>query len=250
MWVEVRRWQCRVGKPKFVKLGDEHQYQGFRSVYAYDDAARAVIEAAGSTAGIDHLPVYSDQLFLDFDDVDPAATLVHLYDEGHAFTLWNSGNRSVHVHVALEPMRGTSVPYSQRRWVEQHAPNADVTFYHHAGQYRLPDTPHEKTGRRKLLVATNGGSCLTIPLVVRPALAAVAGTSRAAPALAAKLLRARGTGGRRQYAWHLAMAARSEGLELALALQQILWWNQRYAIPPLDPNVVSEKVHEVYRSRP
>jgi hypothetical protein len=246
-WVEVRRWQQRPGKPFFVRLGSEHGYQGFRSVYAYPSDIKSLIEGTGNMTGLGSLPVYSDMLFLDFDNIDPADTVMHLYDEGIGFTIWTSGNRSVHLHVAIEPMLGPHVPYSQRVWVEQHAPGADLSFYHHSGQFRLNGTPHEKTGKRKALISDRPGDLLTIPVVERPALKAkcegAGGTS-----FMAHLLRRKTEGGRRVYVWHLAKQALADGIPLAVALERILWWNDKHAIPSLDRHQVEDKVYEVYRS--
>ena len=250
--VEVRRWQYRVGPPFFVTLGNERGYQGFRSVYAYPDHVRKHITQTRTTAGIEDMPVFSDMLFLDFDNVDPTDAIMHLYDEGYGFTVWTSGNRSYHVHVSIEPMLDADAPYSQRVWAEKFAPGCDLSFYHHAGQFRLAGTPHEKTGQRKELLRSKVGDLLTIPLVGRPRLTApgTMGGRAGNGAFASRLLRGKGEGGRRVYVWHLAKVALAEGLPLDVALREILWWNSRYATPSLNPNQVSEKVHEVYRGSP
>lgn len=248
-WLEIRAWQERVGVPFFVSLDDYKtglRYIGFRSVYAYPDHVKQAITEQRSTAGLDWAPVYADQLLVDFDNNDAAAGefVAYLYDEGYACEVYNSGNRSTHVHVWCEPADGTWVPWSQRCWVAKHAPGADLTFYHQAGQFRLPGTRHAKTGRRKELQHELSGKLLAIDRVDKP----LATASAPKPgAFFAHLLRHKGEGERRVYVWHLAKQARAEGYEFAEALAHILWWNARYCVPALAQDAVRQKVLEVYR---
>lgn len=249
-YIEVRPWKQRRGPPRFVPLGGEAGQTGFRSVYAYSPEVKAAIETQGSTADLGWAPVYSDCLFVDFDGADPGPFLVWLYDEGYGFELWDSGSKGHHVHVQLEPMEGSSVPHSQKKWVAANVPLADTTFYHQAGQFRLPRTVHDKTGKRKELLAKRGGKRLEIPLVEKPAaygdksLCGLGGEV----ALAGQLIRSKGQGERSVYVWHLAQCARREGLEFGVALSKILWWNSHYSHPPLPGETVTEKVREVYAS--
>ncbi len=248
-WTEIRAWQTRVGAPYFERLDQlEHtSCLGFRSVYAYDDATKYQIECEKSTAGLTGVEVYSDQLLLDFDNCDPVDTLLWLYDEGYTHSVWHSGNRSVHVHVAINPMMGSYVPYSQRVWVQRHVPLADTTFYHYAGQFRLPGTRHEKTGRRKVLKHEHYGKRLEIPRTDKPEVTySVRGNQAGKHSFFAHLLRVKGEGERTVYAWHLAKEAQARGMDLGEALHHILWWNHRHAKPPLHEDAVRRKVLEVY----
>lgn len=253
LYVEVRARQVRTGRPFFVLLSNLEggAYHGFRSVYAYTAETKAAIEAKGSTADLAGVPVYSDTLFVDFDNTDPSPLLFHLYDEEIAHEVWLSGNRSVHVHIHVEPELGPHVPYSQRCWAEEYAPGCDLSFYHAAGQFRLPRTVHEKTGKRKTFDRASGRKRLEVPRATRaaPAVADVAPGFVHKGAFVQHLLTRKREGGRRVYAWHLAMQAFDEGVPFDVALQQILWWNSRNCSPPLESSVVVDRCQAVYRKR-
>jgi hypothetical protein len=62
----------------------------------------------------------------------------------------------------------------------------------------------------------------------------------------AGLLRRKGEGGRRIYVWHLAMLAHAEGVDFSVALERIVWWNNKFSSPPLSVAVIEEKLREVY----
>lgn len=246
-WVEVRPRQMRIARPWFVtleqlKAGD---YVGFRSVYAYPEEVKNLITTNGGTAGLEGQSVFSDMLFVDFDNTDPSELLYFLYDEGVRHEVWASGNRSTHVHVRCEAMFGPDVPWSQKKWVEAHAPGADLTFYHAAGQFRLPRTVHEKTGQRKTFVQGMAGRYLSIPTVARPL--HTPGKQARSGIFHSHLLVPKAEGGRRVYVWHLAKQALAEGLTIDVALDGILWWNSRHCTPPLEETVVRSRVSDVYR---
>lgn len=247
-WLEVRAWKARRGLPFFVRLGEEARCSGFRSVYAYSQDLKDEILARGTTAEMGLVPVYSDVLLLDFDSGDTGDFGEWLIDEGVAFESYISGGRSIHLHVHIVPMFGERVPYSQKGWVIAHAPLADVSFYHAAGQYRLPGTVHEKTGKRKQLTLTHPGRRLEIPTLELPRLMAsgVGGQRETSGAFLPGLMRRKGPGERTVYTWHLAKVARREGVEFDVACTQILWWNRTYSSPPQPEDHVLAKIKEVY----
>jgi hypothetical protein len=251
-WIEVRPWQQRTGRPRFVELDEIGDgYRGFRSVYAYpDDVMQRITEQRG-TAELGGVVVYSDVLFFDFDDTDPSDVLLYLYDEGIAHEVYVSGNRSVHIHVRIEPMTGPDVPYSQKMWVLAHTTQADCTFYHAAGQFRLTGTIHEKTGKKKELIRSMDGADLVIPYQSPPPVAYTTPGKLidASPQFMTHLLRTKTEPGRRVYAWHLAMQAHQEGYAFEDALDKVLWWNRHYSVPPLPTDAVLEKVQSVYKKR-
>lgn len=251
-WCEVRGTKARRGRPVFVTLDDleDGGWRGFRSVYAYSDEVKARIEATGKTSDLGGVSVYSDTLFVDFDNQVVAAEQFRLWliDESCAFSVWDSGNRSYHFHVPIIPMEGSEVPYSQRFWMKEQTPHADVSFYHQAGQFRLPYTQHEKTGQRKYLVNSYDGNRLEIEMQRPPRIASPASQISGGDFFA-HLMHGKGEGGRRIYVWRLAMLALNEGLSYDDALRHILWWNDRYCQPPLLDSTVVAKVAEVYKKR-
>lgn len=247
LWCEVRAWQQRVGKPVLVPLAAVDGYRGFRSVYCFDSVVAGIIRERGSTEGLRDSPVYSDTLFLDFDDTDPTDTMLLLYDEGISHRVYQSGNRSIHIHVDIEPMAGLHVPWSQRLWVAANCPGADHSFYHAAGMYRLPGTMHEKTRRRKVLLHTIHGSQLEIPLVEPRSMVERTRSGVTSSKFMALLLRRQDEPGRRVFAWRLAKTAHDEGLSEAEALEGMRWWNSRFCFPSLEDRYLVERTRQVYR---
>jgi len=249
-FVEVRAWKARCGSPRFVALAALDRYVGFRSVYAFDADKVETIKKARSTANLQGVPVYADQLLLDFDDVDPSSLLLFLYDEGIAHTVYNSGGRSTHVHINTEAMYGEHVPRSHKRWVEAHAPTADTAFYHPAGMYRLANTLHERTGLRKEVIREHQGKRLLIPAVASPAPPTAAVTGERSDELYPLLLRTKHDGGgRKSYAWSLAKIAHRNGMSREEAHAAITWWNERNCKPSLEREIIEGKVSDVYGRR-
>lgn len=163
--VEIRTTVIRNGKPRLVPYVDKESYTGFTSVYGFLDEAVTQITKCGSTKNISKLPVYSDVLYVDFDNNDDAAKEMEamLRDKGIKFSMFHSGGRSIHFHIDIEPMAGANVPESQKYWMQQNAPLADMSIYRHTGMYRLPLTFHAKNpGKRKLPISHNDGVKLKI----------------------------------------------------------------------------------------
>lgn len=247
-YIEIRAWTARVGPPFFISLDDTTQYLGFRSVYCYPEHVKNIIQETGTSSDLQWAEVYSDTLFLDFDNTDPSELLLFLYDNGYAHSVWDSGNRSVHVHVPIEPMVGSTVPHSQRVWVKTNVPNADPSFYTHAGQFRLPNTRHLKTGRKKLLRHKLLGKRLHIPtLDTKPQGNVYAANPAQGSILYGALMCSKNEGGRRVYVWHLATLAYHDGLSIDQTINLISWWNERRCDPPLTIKKIEEKVFEVYK---
>lgn len=144
------------------------RFKGFRSVYLYPaEAVRHMIEK-GAVRGINQFPVYSDTLFVDFDDGDASIEkmIKILESAGVAYEMFFSGSKGYHFHVPIKPMFGTNVPYSQKQFIlGLGISSADTSIYKHTGLFRLPGTWHQVTGNPKESIRKNPGKELTIPLV-------------------------------------------------------------------------------------
>lgn len=247
-YVEIRSTVRRSGKPKLVPLADLDKYTGFRSVYAYTAEVAEEILADGGTKFMRGTPVYSDVLLMDFDDHDPTEFRELLISNNIAFEEWDSGNRSVHFHVPIVPMYGPNVPNSQRAWVKKHAPTADISFYHPAGQYRLPRTYHAKNaGKCKSLVAEYPGDLLQIDEIVPSSIPKFAATEGCEEDFFANLLVRQESGHRRPHIWLLATMAAESGVEFDTAVECIRWWNDKFCSPPHDDSVILSQTESAYR---
>jgi hypothetical protein len=170
-YIEHRRTVERTGPLKYVPLEACPTLTGFRAVYAVDAALKDHILKAGSVSGLDGVPVYSDTLFLDYDGEDGVeAARDTLCGLGARFEIYTTGRRGRHFHVQIEPMFGTSVPYSQLQFVRAYFTGAfDHTIYRPHSIIRLPGTYHEKApGQMKQRLELLEGNPLRIPMQERP----------------------------------------------------------------------------------
>lgn len=247
-YVEVRSSVRRVGPPRLVPLDQVGQHRGFRSVVAYDETVANLIREQGGTANLRGQPVYADTLFMDFDSHSPDEFLAWLATSGLEHTIWDSGGRSVHVHIPMRPVFGPWVTDSMKEWTKQHAPTADISFLHPAGQYRLPYTFHAKhAGKSKQLVSSREGALLELVPTDREVFAASDQPSVGKEEFIRMLMQAVGEGHRRPRAWLLATMAAECGLEFEDAVEHLLWWNSKLVDPPHEADTIIKQCESAYR---
>lgn len=248
LFVEVRQTQRRLGAPVLVPLEEVRKHTGFRSVYCYDEVVAQHIQDSRSTRDLRGVLVHSDTLFLDFDNVDNTYFRDFLIRQGIGFELYDSGNRSMHYHIPITPMAGITVPAAQKAWVKQHAPDADMSFYHPSGQYRLPRTYHAKTGKPKILVQSYSGQLLSIPEYRAsnvPVAFRTEGGSR--ESLIMLLVTRKGEGGRRPHIFQLATCAAELGMDFEETLEHLRWWNSHRCDSPHEEAVLQQQAVGAYR---
>jgi hypothetical protein len=149
-------------------LSDLEKHKGFRSVYLYGVEAYKKICETGAVRNLNKFPVYSDTLFIDFDDGDKSIeTLKTILDKsGIAWEMYFSGRKGYHFHIPIEPMWGVHVPYSQKQFVRGLGlDTADTSIYKHTGLFRTPGTYHKVTGEKKALVDSSKGNVLRVPYI-------------------------------------------------------------------------------------
>jgi hypothetical protein len=241
-FIEIRSMPQRSGAPRLVPLEDQHKYTGFRSVYCYNSDVKALIDSRGSTADLREYPVYSDTLFVDFDNTDSSAFKQYLIEQNIAFKHFDSGNRSDHYHIEIESICGVWVPTSQKAWMKEHAPDADLSFYHPSGVYRLPRTYHAKTGKPKKLIAEYAGSLLIIPQAEQEQTEVEIQEGGDKTTLAMLLLASRGEGKRRPHLFQLAVASLECGHSYEEALSNLEFWNSRMSSKPHEPQVLIQQL--------
>ena len=247
-FVEVRATVQRYGRPRLVPLSDIGNYHGFRSTFAFDADTAQRIDDQGAMRDLRGASVYADTLFMDFDGHQPDEFRAWLMTSGLAWDEYDSGNRSVHFHIPMEPVEGAWVPQAMKAWTKLHAPTADTSFLHPAGQYRLPGTYHAKQpGRRKQLVASGLGVPLVLerPSIMPPIRLDNEESSR--EQFFAMLLTSKGEGSRRPWLWQAATTGAEAGLSFDEVLEGLLVWNTHCCQPPHDKQTVIKQTESAFR---
>lgn len=244
---------------RFVRYSDEDSLRGhlgFRSTFAFSGAVVKRVLQQRSFRQLGPTDCGSRVVLVDFDSQPLAARAFErrLLDAGVAHSVWDSGNRSVHFHVATEWTTGTDLPARHAAWVREWAPLADPTVYKPTSLFRLSGTWHEKNpGRRKSLLRQAEGEPTKLPLTTTARPRAAVSTA-GDPELAQLKLRyalsdSFGVGGRRVHAWRVATLCCDAGLDQQRAVEIVDEWNLKCCSPPLDLATVEQKVAEAYLQR-
>lgn len=246
-YVEIRAAVKRTGRVNLVPYNDKYRYVGFTSVYGFPKEAANKILKSNNTKRLDIFPVYSDVLYVDFDNAEEAAERFEDRIQQYNYEKYNSGGRSVHFHIPIKPMYGKNVPASQKKWVADmsdfgEGPTADLTIYRHASLYRLPGTYHSKNpGRKKELVYKQQAAYIE-PLTIENLPKVEFGMSNPGYvaedpkffySMLGKLINKEvDSGGRHKHAYKIVMAARSSGLDIDRAKELLYKWNNQMCHPP------------------
>lgn len=235
-WCE--KWNRRNGT--FLSQDQVTSRIGFRSVYAFELDPK-------SSKGLNQYPVYSDVLFVDFDDglESPGyhKLLALLLNNGLAFQSYASGSKGVHVHVAIDPMFGSEVPYSQKVFMEALDVGCDLSIYRHSSLIRLPGTIHDKTGKAKEQINEGGFDLLQIPSKTLPVFANVEVADAnlfyvAATRLAGLLHNEPPTGNRSLTLWSLAKNLANSGISFETTLELAYTVNNSWKHPKSESEVL------------
>jgi hypothetical protein len=249
-----KEWNVAVSHANiFYPESDVFKMMGFFSICSYtaDQAQRMSVDRDS----IKGEPVYLDTLYCDFDDQPEAAAafcelLIRLSVE---FTTWDSGNRSVHYHIPIVPLHGAYAPYSQKVWMASNAPGCDLSFYHASGYFRLPNTVHRKTGRRKELIDSFDGQTLDIPYV-EPKVLREIGSGRADPTstfawYCALMGACPGSGSRYQTLWQIGAQFKLCGYS-SDTIYDLLWkLNESWKTLAKEEEEVRRAVKDVFRRK-
>jgi hypothetical protein len=233
LFVEIRSTVQRTGKPLLVPVEEVVRHTGFRSVFMFDEATRDYILAQGSTRDLRSFAVYSDTLFVDFDGTDSTAFKQMLIDQGIAFLEFDSGHRSTHYHITIEPMHGPNVAARQKAWMKEHASHADLSIYHNAAVYRLERTYHKSTGKPKILLASYSGCKLVIPELpaAQQRQIHISEDDGGIERFYFNLVTKKGTGARRPHLFLTAVSGFEAGLEWDEVMDGLRWMNARFDEP-------------------
>ncbi len=254
---EVRATSKRVIYPVHLLVKEEIEgYTGFRSIFGYPPETAAIIREQQGTFNLDGCDLYSDTLFLDFDDADEAAWVAAEELKPYTYKMWNTGGRGFHIEVDIEPMRGPDVSLIQKAWLKTKFPLCDYNIMKTSGVIRLPGTFHSKRpGQFKHLVRTNEGSLLKItPPVLYSAKTCRRSVACDDPETAAEILDhllfkviREGTAGRNNHAYKIACQCRDLGKDSDEALLLVETWNASCSIPPQRSQELASTVRSAYR---
>ena len=252
MWVELTNGPKHGMPPKLVPLETINNNTGFRSLYGYNDEVKAWIETninkfggAGSIVGLAaaRLPLYSDILFVDFDieSVRSGQLLVKdLKEMGVAYSVWESGGRSIHVHIRCVPYEDCRVPYSQKQWIIDWMTSrgviADTSIYHAAGLFRLPNTLHQSSGKPKTLLARHEGDLLDYELIDH-SVAQAPSNLEEATRMVWRMLLTYEVSSRHFHVFKIASQADRLGWSEHDIKEALLWWNGRLKNPLSEENL-------------
>jgi len=144
---------------------------GFRSVYSFCETDALVIKNRGSSKGFAEFAPSAVCLFIDIDihseqeDIDARAQIDALKASGLRFELWDSGNRSYHLHIPHPLKRGYALPHTHKEVVKSLGITCDNSLYRNNSLFRLPGTTHAKTGKKKVLLGVYGDIQLDFDLL-------------------------------------------------------------------------------------
>jgi len=177
--MKVYREYCRTvydRKGKLIPEEDIAGKTGYCTVYGYDEEASILVEAQGNSKNLAAFKMYADQMLVDFDNQPDAAMKLKesLLNYELEFSMWDSGNRSYHFHIPHEPKWSKDLPYNHERVLcklgdfNTKTPVYDPTIYRANSIFRLPNTVHVKTGKRKVLLESHEGYLLDFELEPTP----------------------------------------------------------------------------------
>lgn len=172
---------CRTVKDLNFKMHPPEEFDrlvGHRSVYGFNKGDSIIIQNIGRRKGLKQFTPFADTLMVDFDDQPAAAEELYnfLKASNITFYLFDSGNRSYHFHIPHNPLHDKRLPYTHYKWllgvegITDHLSRAlfDKNLYRPSSLFRLPNTMHPKTSRRKEMLDMHEGATLHLELVNPP----------------------------------------------------------------------------------
>lgn len=155
----------RLGRPPQFYRSNDLIARGctFASVYAVrEEDAICIQETAQTAAGFKGI-VWSQRLWVDFDDARAGvAAQLKLKEEGIDHVVFTTGGRGYHIGVGRDASPSHTLPLQDKQWVEENLQGADLSLYWHLHLIRLPGTTHERTGLPKRLLYSHAGRDITL----------------------------------------------------------------------------------------
>jgi len=253
---EIRATKRRVSYPiRLVTKDALADAQGFRSVYGYDTEVADMVLSTNSTRGLMGMSMFSDELLIDIDDDWSGAEAFAEEIGNYSYSMYDTGGRSIHFHIPIDPMYGAHVPAVQKQWAQEYCPCADMSIYRTSGVYRLPGTYHEKNpGKFKELIEVNEGETLTVslPQGIDSLNNIVAGIAEDIDEETEKdklnhlLLMPAREGGRNNHLYRIVAKCATLGFEFGRTMEIASVWNQMMSSPPQPETAVEATVKSAY----
>jgi len=244
---EYRKEVKRKGRP--VVAASRPTEANFMSVYQYPQTTVDFINTNGNTKDLKGKPVISDMLYIDVDvqeNIKPVLDL--LESEGIRHFIYTTGNRGCHIHIPIERMEGTNIPYSQVEWLRDIGllELVDSSIYREGGQIRAIGATHQKTGKLKELVETVEGAIPTIEIREQPPESRWEGMDEldveALLEYKLNLMEERGEGGRHQHIYIIYKQGLLAGLSETQIWEDITWWNDHMTRRPHSADMIDRKL--------
>jgi hypothetical protein len=169
MWEHLNEYNCvfysrdlNYGSTPVFRRCNSISEPGFTSLYAVTNSTAQAIQAANTTAKFSG-PVWSGRLWVDIDSYEVAGEVeARLQRLGLGYVAFDSGGKGAHFGIRREAKPSHLLPLLDKSWVKAHIPEADTSVYTHMHLFRLPGTPHHKTGRLKEFVSHFSGKALNM----------------------------------------------------------------------------------------
>ena len=164
MKYEFRRAKNRSGSPVLLSPDEFTGRAGFISMFGFNDQAEEFIASGRSTAGVDRFPLYSDRLYVEFDDNAAAEdkAINKLKELGYKFCVYHTGNRGHHIHIPITPVERTGLHHYMKAVATAMFKGCDEGIYKATGIIRIPGTVHASTGNKMVKVYEHDGKVMDI----------------------------------------------------------------------------------------
>lgn len=253
---EHRPGPIRTGSVNLLPFNEASQQPGFISVFGMTKEAQGHIRACNNTAGLRGLPLYTDLIYLDFDDAenDAADTETTLQRLGLRYEVYSTGRAGrFHFHVPCVPATRTDLPMRVAAWIGQNFKGYDPKIYMTSGVIRTVGTFHSKApGKFKHLLHEADGETIDIMKATKDVMPKVylgVGDSdvEAAEVLQSLWVEPCFEGGRNRQVYRRAYLAKIAGIDMPEAEELLRTWNELMVHPPLKDGEVITTVRSAYR---
>lgn len=253
---ESRSGPVRNGSVILLPFNEASQRPGFVSVFGFTKETVDHIRACNNTAGMRGLPLYTDLIYLDFDDNEAGAQHAEdtLDEMGISYEKYSTGRVGrYHFHIPCSPILRSDLPLRVGSWVEQNFTGYDASLYKTSGVIRTNGTFHSKApGKFKHLLHSVEGAIVDIMKETKDVMPKVytgAGDTdaEAAEVLERLWLEPCFEGGRNRQVYRRAYLAKLAGKGVAETEELLRMWNELMVHPPLREGEIITTVRSAYR---